>query len=151
VQQFIRHVSSKPLRRILQLELHTRIHQNPRLPMALLQLRCHFARFRVKLAKIQRSGATLRATGGARGGTPWVRSASGHGAQAAPVVRLLTLAQADATQISPTTWVKMIDFTRCACKIDEHNNTLFFLHPLGTECHHFSSSSAMLNVVHSES
>jgi len=81
-----------------------------------------FARFRVKLAKIQRSGATLRATGGARGGTPWVRSASGHGAQAAPVVRLLTLAQADATQISPTTWVKMIDFTRCDCKIDEHNN-----------------------------
>jgi len=49
------------------------------------------------MAKIQRPGAKLPATGGARGGTPWGRSASGHGAQAAPVVHLLTLAQADTT------------------------------------------------------
>jgi len=49
------------------------------------------------MAKIQRPGAKLQATGGACGGTPWGRSANGHGAQAAPVVHLLTLAQADAT------------------------------------------------------
>jgi len=55
--------------------------------------------FEFQMVKIQRPGATLRATGGARGGTPWGRSTSGHGAQAAPVtvVRLLTLAHADAT------------------------------------------------------
>jgi len=46
------------------------------------------------VTKIQRPGTTLRATGGPRGGTPWDRSASGYGAQAASVVRLLTLAHA---------------------------------------------------------
>jgi len=47
-----------------------------------------------EMVKIQRPGTTLWATGGPRGGTPKGRSASGHGAQAAPVVCLLTLARA---------------------------------------------------------
>jgi len=42
--------------------------------------------------KMQRPGATLRATEGPYGGAPWGRSASGHGAQVAPFVRLRTLA-----------------------------------------------------------
>jgi len=49
------------------------------------------------MTKIQRPGATLRATGRPCGGAPWGRSASGRGAQAAPVVRLRTFAQTGAT------------------------------------------------------
>jgi len=47
-----------------------------------------------EMVEIQRLGATLQATGGAHGWTPRGRSASGHGAQAAPVVHLLTLEHA---------------------------------------------------------
>jgi len=46
------------------------------------------------VTKMERPGTTLRATGGPRGGVPWGRSASGRGAQAAPIVHLLTLAHA---------------------------------------------------------
>ena len=47
---------------------------------------------RVQMTKMQRPGATLQATGGPCSGVPWCRSASGRGAQAAPVVQLRTLA-----------------------------------------------------------
>ena len=46
---------------------------------------------RFEMLKMERPGATLRARGKPCSGTPVGRSASGHGAQATPVVRLRTL------------------------------------------------------------
>jgi len=46
------------------------------------------------VTRMERPGTTLQATEGPRGGVPWGRSASGRGAQAAPVVHLLILAHA---------------------------------------------------------
>jgi len=45
-----------------------------------------------EMAKIQRPGAILRAREEPRGGAPWGKSTSGHGAQAASVIYSRTLA-----------------------------------------------------------
>ena len=67
-----------------------------------------------EMATMQRPGATLRARGGPCGGTPWGRSASGHGAQAVLASRV-TWQGTQESEENHAEWSRRILLTNFFC------------------------------------